>query len=106
MGWDGGNLFSKTLRGISGYCPERLIMMSMSWKYPLKQLARCFQEGRGQPHCAHHSLCEHQEGKITLIANLLMTMLQRRLERPWSFSGLATIVRIVLMYYINLDTFF
>jgi hypothetical protein len=43
---------------------------------------------------------------VTLIANLLMTLLQRRLERPWSFSGLATMVRIVLMYYINLDTFF
>jgi IS4 transposase len=43
---------------------------------------------------------------VTLIANLLMTMLQRRLERPWSFSGLATMVRIVLMYYINQNTFF
>lgn len=43
---------------------------------------------------------------VTLIANLLMTMLQKRLKRPWSFSGLATMVRIVLMYYINLNTFF
>lgn len=43
---------------------------------------------------------------VTLIANLLMSLLQRRLERPWSFSGLATMVRIVLMYYINLDKFF
>ena len=43
---------------------------------------------------------------VTLIANLLMTLLQRRLKRPWSFSGLATMVRIVLMYYINLNTFF
>ncbi|WP_333616814.1 IS4 family transposase, partial [Bacteroides pyogenes] len=43
---------------------------------------------------------------VTLIANLLMTLLQRRLTRPWSFSGLATMVRIVLMYYINMDTFF
>ena len=43
---------------------------------------------------------------VTLIANLLITMLQRRLERQWSFSGLATMVRIVLMYYINLNTFF
>lgn len=43
---------------------------------------------------------------ITLIANLLMTMLQRSLKRKWSFSGLATMVRIVLMYYINLNTFF
>ncbi|TCO91606.1 DDE family transposase [Bacteroides heparinolyticus] len=42
----------------------------------------------------------------TLIGNLLMTLLQRRLTQPWSFSGLATMVRIVLMYYINMDTFF
>ena len=35
-----------------------------------------------------------------------MTLLQDRLEKPWSFSGLATMVRIVLMYYINLNTFF
>ncbi len=43
---------------------------------------------------------------VTLIANLLMTLLQRRLDRPWSFSGLATMIRIVLMYYINLNAFF
>lgn len=43
---------------------------------------------------------------ITLIANMLLTLFQRRLERSWSFSGLATMVRIVLMYYINMDTFF
>ena len=43
---------------------------------------------------------------VTLIANLLMTLLQNSLNRRWSFSGLATMVRIVLMYYINLNTFF
>ena len=43
---------------------------------------------------------------ITLIANMLLTLFQRRLERSWSFSRLATMVRIVLMYYINMDTFF
>ena len=42
---------------------------------------------------------------VTLIANLLMTLLQQSLRRKWSFSGLATMVRIVLMYYINLDSF-
>lgn len=42
---------------------------------------------------------------VTLIANLLLTLLQRRFSRSWSFSGLATMVRIVFMYYINLDTF-
>ena len=43
---------------------------------------------------------------VTLIANLLLSVLQSSLSRPWSFSGLATMVRIVLMYYINLETFF
>ena len=42
---------------------------------------------------------------VTLIANLLLSLLQSSLERKWSFSGLATMVRIVLMYYINLKTF-
>ncbi len=42
---------------------------------------------------------------VTLIANLLISVLQSKLERRWSFSGLATIVRIVLMYYLNLENF-
>lgn len=42
----------------------------------------------------------------TLIANLLLSLLQNSLERRWSFSGLATMVRIVLMYYLNMQTFF
>ena len=33
-------------------------------------------------------------------------LLIRSLARPWNFSGLATMVRIVLMHYINLNTFF
>ena len=43
---------------------------------------------------------------VTLIANLLLSLLQNSLERRWSFSGLATMVRIVLMYYLNMNTFF
>ena len=43
---------------------------------------------------------------VTLIANLLLSVLQSTLTRHWSFSGLATMVRIVLMYYINLENFF
>ena len=43
---------------------------------------------------------------VTLIANLLLSLLQSCLERRWSFSGLATMVRIVLMYYLNVQTFF
>ena len=42
---------------------------------------------------------------VTLIANLLLSVLQSTLNRHWSFSGLATIVRIVLMYYLNLEKF-
>lgn len=42
---------------------------------------------------------------VTLIANLLLSVLQSKLKRRWSFSGLATIVRIVLMYYLNPEKF-
>ncbi|MBQ6761111.1 MAG: IS4 family transposase [Prevotella sp.] len=42
---------------------------------------------------------------VTLIANLLLSLLQCTLERNWSFSGLETMVRIFLMYYRNLQTF-
>ena len=35
---------------------------------------------------------------VTLIANLLLSVLQSSLLRSWSFSGLATIVRITLMF--------
>ncbi len=42
---------------------------------------------------------------VTLIANLLLMVIQRRIKRPWSFSGLATMVRIMLMYYVDCYTF-
>lgn len=42
---------------------------------------------------------------VTLIANLLLSVLQSKLSRRRSFSGLATIVRIVLMYYLHLEKF-
>jgi transposase len=42
---------------------------------------------------------------VTLIANLLLMVIQRRIKRPWSFSGLATEVRIMLMYYVNIYSF-
>lgn len=42
---------------------------------------------------------------VTLIANLLLSVLQSTLQRHWSFSGLATMVRIVLMYYLHLEKF-
>ena len=40
---------------------------------------------------------------VTLIANLLLSVLQSKIERRWSFSGLATLVRIMLMYYLDLE---
>ena len=43
---------------------------------------------------------------VTLIANLLLMVMQKRLTRSWSFSGLATLVRIVLMYYIDFYSLF
>ena len=43
---------------------------------------------------------------VTLIANLLLTVVQKRIKRKWSFSGLATMFRIMLMYYVNCYTFF
>ena len=43
---------------------------------------------------------------VTLIANLLLMVLQRRIKRPWSFSGLATMVKNMLMYYVNVYSFF
>ena len=42
---------------------------------------------------------------VTLIANLLLMLLQKSTARSWSFSGLATMVRIMLMYYINVQGF-
>lgn len=42
---------------------------------------------------------------VTLIANLLLSLLQKGVSRSWSFSGLATMVRIMLMYYIDVNGF-
>ena len=42
----------------------------------------------------------------TLIANLLLTIMQRSLKKSWSFSNLATMVRIMLMYYVDFFSFF
>ena len=43
---------------------------------------------------------------VTLIANLLLMAVQKRIKgRIWSFSGLATMIRITLMYYIDCYSF-
>lgn len=43
---------------------------------------------------------------VTLIANLLIMLMKKGLTRSWSFSELATMVRITLMYYVNFYSFF
>ncbi len=43
---------------------------------------------------------------VTLIANLMLMVMQQGLTRSWSFSGLATMVRINLMYYVDFYSLF
>ena len=43
---------------------------------------------------------------VTLIANLLLMVMQKGLKRQWSFSGRATMVRITLMYYVDFLSLF
>ena len=43
---------------------------------------------------------------VTLIANLLLMVMQKGLTRKRSFSGLATMVRITLMYYVDFHSLF
>ncbi len=43
---------------------------------------------------------------VTLIANLLLMVMRKGLRRKWSFSGLATMVRITLMYYVDFLSLF
>lgn len=43
---------------------------------------------------------------VALIANLLLMVMQKQLQRPWSFSGLATMVRITLMDYVDFYSLF
>ena len=43
---------------------------------------------------------------VTLIANLLLMVMQKGLTRQWSFSGLATMVRITLIYYVDFYSLF
>ena len=43
---------------------------------------------------------------VTLIANFLLMLMRKGLRRSWSFSGLATMVRITLMYYVDFHSLF
>ena len=42
---------------------------------------------------------------VTLIANLLLTVVRKQIKRHWSFSNMVTMIRQMLMYYINLYKF-
>ncbi len=42
---------------------------------------------------------------VVMIANLLLTVLQKQIKRPWAFSNLATTIRIILMNYYDLYSF-
>lgn len=42
---------------------------------------------------------------VTLIANLLLTIVRKRVKREWSFSNLVTMVRQTMMNYINIYSF-
>ena len=43
---------------------------------------------------------------VTLIANLLLMVMKKGLTRSWSFSGLATMMRITLMSYVDFYSLF
>ena len=53
-------------------------------------------EKRGERNVKHFDAWQH----------LLLMVIQKRIKRTWSFSGLATMFRIMLMYYVNCYTFF
>lgn len=42
---------------------------------------------------------------VTLIANLLLSVVKKKVKRDWSFSNLVTMIRQTLMYYINIYSF-
>ena len=42
---------------------------------------------------------------VVLIANLLLTVISRRIKRHCAFSQIVTMVRLTLMYYINFVEF-
>ena len=42
---------------------------------------------------------------VTLIANLLLTVVQKKVHRKWAFSNMVTAVRQMLMYYVDIFAF-
>jgi len=46
------------------------------------------------------------KGKSPVCANLQLSLRRCRLKGKWSFSGLATTTRHVLIYYLDMEKFF
>ena len=42
---------------------------------------------------------------VTLIANLLLSVVRKQVKRPWAFSNMVTMIRQMLMYYVDLHAF-
>ncbi len=42
---------------------------------------------------------------VTLIANLLITIIKQKVKRKWSFSNMVTMIRQTLMYYIDMYSY-
>lgn len=42
---------------------------------------------------------------VTLVANLLLTVVQKKVHRKWAFSNMVTAVRQMLMYYVDIFAF-
>lgn len=42
---------------------------------------------------------------VVMIANLLITLVQRMVKRKWAFSNITTIIRLVMMNYIDIFSF-
>lgn len=49
--------------------------------------------------CGTQPQNEKEKWGVTLMVDLFLPLLQRSVKRPWSLSGLAILVRIMLMYY-------
>lgn len=43
---------------------------------------------------------------VTLIVNLLLMIMKKKLIRSWSFSGLVTMIRTTIMYYVDFYSLF
>lgn len=71
-----------------------LLFKQMKQSFPLKYI------------CGESANAIKIQIRVTLIANLLLMVMQRGLKRQWSFSGQTTMVRITHMYNIDFYSLF